>query len=467
MIYYIDMILRYGIYSFLAVFLLLILKEFIKYRKYIKLEHMLAIVGGVRKKKAVVFQWMALAMAASLILVNLKSQLYSNATIALNYQNASKGVNPDGSRYNMSEILSDEILEEAIQIGALEHVEVSDLKKSLSIVPNVQGTTESESDYHISTEFTLSYKGLKKTAHLNGTMVLQSVMQAYREWFYKKYIDGFHLLDLNFDELKQYDYLEICDYLDTKAQNIEFYMKSYEQRDAGFRQEGNENTFTTLALASWQFRDVALEKLRSYIMENGLSKNKDSYIGKLNYESKLAQFDYDKASQAHGLRLDAIKMYENDMARIVLVPSYDKNDEFYMSRTKIGIDDFSREADGYANQMTGLAYTVSENSLVAQKLGVSMANELYTVQADQMISELKEELINLSVSAKQLVQGSQKKEMNEGFTFLMVNEGTWYWLTVAKLFFASTFLFAGFCFRKAMHRFYKKIMVGKGEGIRK
>ena len=64
--------------------------------------------------------------------------------ITLNYAEASKGQNANGVRYNMSEIISDEVIERAIEKGAMEDVTVSELKNCLRVYPLVDGNSYDE-----------------------------------------------------------------------------------------------------------------------------------------------------------------------------------------------------------------------------------------------------------------------------------------------------------------------------------
>ena len=107
------------------------------------------------------------------------------AIISLNYPDASKGQNANGTRFNMSEILCQEVLERAIRKGAFENVTVEDLSDCLSVTPTVQGDSTSEDAYHISTEYAVIYRENEKTAHLDAKNVVGVVANAYKE-FYKK-----------------------------------------------------------------------------------------------------------------------------------------------------------------------------------------------------------------------------------------------------------------------------------------
>ena len=91
------------------------------------------------------------------VLNHLKAKNSVMAVLALNYSEASQAQNSNGTRYNMAEIISDEVVEKAIENGALENVTVEQLKKCLVVYPCVQGDIKDESSYHISTEFAVEY----------------------------------------------------------------------------------------------------------------------------------------------------------------------------------------------------------------------------------------------------------------------------------------------------------------------
>ena len=67
-----------------------------------------------------------------------------SAVISLNFPEASQALNSNGTRYNMAEIISDEVIERAIQKGALEDVTVKQLKNCLSVYPCIQGGVDDE-----------------------------------------------------------------------------------------------------------------------------------------------------------------------------------------------------------------------------------------------------------------------------------------------------------------------------------
>ena len=93
-------------------------------------------------------------------------------------------------------------------------------------------------------------------------------------------------------------------------------------------------TFASLSQKISNF-DIDLERFSSFVLQNGLSKDSEAYKTRLDYQNRLLDTDHQKRLAAYDIRLEAIDMYDEQMARIVLVPTNDETQEFYMSKTKI------------------------------------------------------------------------------------------------------------------------------------
>ena len=134
--YYILIVGRGLISLLFAVVCVIALLLFIRsYKKFVFTD----IIAALRPS-AVKGKWaLALATVFFCIIYGLITAVNMSRTaavsIALTYPEASQGLNPNGSRYNMSNILSDEVLERAIAFGGLQGATVENLQASLDIQP--------------------------------------------------------------------------------------------------------------------------------------------------------------------------------------------------------------------------------------------------------------------------------------------------------------------------------------------
>jgi len=346
----------------------------------------------------------------------------SGAVVSLNYVEASKGQNPNGTRFNMSEIISDEVLERAIQNGAFEHVNAEQLSKCLNVLPLVQGNSQSRDQYHISTEFYVEYNADKDTMHLDSDTVVQMVMYAYKEFCIEKYADSFEELKLTINPKERFaemDYLDIVEYLKNKAGVIQNYMYALEEKAPGFIASNGE-TFSSAAEKCTDIRNMQIENnLQNYLLQNGISKNPGDYIGRLQYENMLLDFERRKAAASFDIRNRAVQLYSDEMTRIVLVPTWDETGEYYMGRTKVGIDTLSVEAESYSRQAADYLKKMEFNaSVIAQLSASSFSGQNGT--AEQMIENISAELEKIAAMARAVAQEYSASRMNQCISIALV-----------------------------------------------
>ncbi|MCI8622738.1 MAG: hypothetical protein HFG26_03655 [Provencibacterium sp.] len=363
-----------------------------------------------------------LALLLNCFMVPLKLRQTASAEISLNYPEASQGLNPNGTRYNQAGILSAAVLERAVEKGALKGITARDLGRVLGVSPKVQGGSYEESSYFISTQFVIAYYANEKTAHLNGETLLSLVAEAYKEQFLHAYSDNVSALKLDFTGIRKEDYLDICEYLKDKTRLISDYMTGLAGKGPAFQSPSNGETFQSIAARAENISKVMVEKLEAYVLENSVSKETASYMARLSFQNVFRYFDAQKANHASRNNLTAISMYEDDMARIVLVPTYDTNYQFYMSQTRIGIDDFAKEAETQANDKTKINSQIAHNNHVLQQLSARPMTGGPDEKAELLTAQVEEELEKLAGEARVLVEEYSASQANQ---YISITVHTW------------------------------------------
>ena len=307
-----------------------------------------------------------------------------HAIVSLNYSEASQALNSNGTRYNMTEIICDEVIERAIKNGALEDVTVKQLKNCLTVYPCVQGGVENEAQYHISTEFTVGYHASKHTAHLDSENVIKLITSAYKEYYIEKYTDNFKL-DSEKPDFTQMEYMDIVSYLDKEAQSVLNYLYGMAGKNNSFVTE-NGSTFNSIAGKVYQFKETQInQNLRSLVLQNGIVRDKNEYIDRLSYQNTNVDFDRQKNTASYRLCNEAIDMYSEEMTRIVLVPTWDKSGKYYMGRTKVGVDELSVLATNFSNYVASNEKEIMDNNLVLDKISSNNQNTEISSSADSLI----------------------------------------------------------------------------------
>ena len=342
-----------------------------------------------------------------------EARLHASAGIAMNYNLASQGLNPNGTRFNQTDILNDEILEQAIERGALEDVTVRDLKRTIQVRPVVQG---SSSSYFISTQFSVRYNADEETMHQDGEKLLNLVTQTYREWFVKEYSSNTSALKMDFSKLENQDYLDSCSFLTCAANSVGEYMSNMSSGEPAFRSGVNGETFQSVSSQAYEVANTLVETLKAYVLEEGISRDAAQYISRLNVANVFLNFDAQKAAASNENTLEAISMYENDMARIVLVPTYDTNNQFYMSQTRIGVDDFAANADHYADEKVSIYGDIADNTHIIEQFSVGVQGDGPDAKADALIDRIEQELVRIAGQAEELVKEYNARQANNYMT---------------------------------------------------
>ncbi len=325
-----------------------------------------------------------------------------HAVISLNYSEASQAQNSNGTRYNMAEIICDEVVERAIKKGALENVTVKQLKNCLSVYPCVQGGVGDESQYHISTEFAVEYHASKHTAHLDTENVIKLITTAYKEYYIEKYTDNFSL-DSEKPDFENMEYMDIVSYFDKETTAILNYLYGMAEKNSSFVTQSN-NTFNAIAGKVYQFKETQInQNLRSLILQNGIVRKQNNYIERLSYQNKNVDFDRQKNQISFNLCNQAVDMYSEEMTRIVLVPTWDQSGKYYMGRTKVGVDELSVQAADFSNYVASNEKEIMDNNLIIGKISQASSSERVYQEADKLIESIYES-----------IKGFEKEAVNAG-----------------------------------------------------
>lgn len=269
-------------------------------------------------------------------------------TLTLNYANGRNGLKPEGGRFNIADIKSDEVIEGAIHILNDESLSVEGVKSRIGIdtvMPksSVENTISAIADndmYSYSpSEFDIYYSQEDKFKKNMSQEFLTALSLSYTNYFNKNYAPKNDVLQFEIDEnFSNYDYNEQYTVIYDKLASMLRYLDKRASADSNFRSEKTGYTFANLITLLNNIRDVDLEKLNSYIIQNGVTRDKAEYINKTNYLNSKSAVQYKTTYSSSMVNKAALEFYEPRMLSIVFIPVVDKSDEFYMGRTKTGLD---------------------------------------------------------------------------------------------------------------------------------
>ena len=321
----------------------------------------------------------------------------ASTVLSLDYEEASKGLTPSRTRFNIFEIKSSAVMERLIDYAGLKgKITPEELSKCVSVQAthdkNVSGSVN-----YISTSFVVSFRNNSVMEGRTAEDMLSLLCKAYREYFVEHYGYNHSILSFHVDDLKFNDeYLMAVDLLELKCSQMEKFVqlrsresKNYQDPDTGF-------TFSALEQRVNNFYAYDLARLRSYIIENGIANDRAGLVSMLKYKIRMDRLMYNKLMAAYDEDNKGIEMYDAAMSAVVMIPTQDQTMKYYMSRTKTGMDNMAIHADA---QLTGAAERMEQieyNTYLTEKLEANTSDRIRTEKADAMIHEMKATLDKLA-----------------------------------------------------------------------
>ena len=371
------------------------------------------ILKRTRYLQAWVLIFVFILTAAFGVFNHFKSKQSVQAVLALNYSEASLAQNSNGTRYNMSEIICDEVVEKAIEMGAFQKVTTKQLKNCLSVYPLVQGDVNDKSNYHISTEFVVEYHASKHTEHLSPENVISLIASAYKEYYIEKYTDNFSLTEQEEKpDFSTMEYMDIVTYFNKETTAVLNYLYGMAEKGPSFVTE-NDSTFNAIAGKVYQFKETQInENLKSLILQYGIARDKSGYIDRLTYQNTNTDFDKQKNDVSYDLCNEAIDMYAEEMTRVVLVPTWDGSGKYYMGRTKVGIDELSVKATTFSENVANNEKEIMDNKLVINKMQKAKKNTKQS-EVDELIASIDNSIDNFTTEAIKAGREYSNHTMNQ------------------------------------------------------
>ncbi len=402
--------------AFLFFLCLVLLYRFIKIREKLPAMELRGSLSHLTGRKRWLAVWSILFFLACFT-ARMGPALYSpDMVMVFNYEEAARGQNPNVTRFNESNILSDHILEKVIQRGNLA-IDVDRLSDFLTMSAPLDAEkldVSVESNLKISTEYRVRCSSMASLYHTSPRTVLNLLADVYWEDFVGNYAENDSVLDLSFDELDGMEYLDVKDFLSMQAYKLRNYIPVYSSESGSFRAAESQETFASLSEKIGNFINIELERYEAFVLEKGLSQDRRTYQSRMQYANRLLETSQRKELAAYDVRIETIDMYNAFMTQFVLIPTYDEDKEFYMSRTKVGVDYFADEAKEHLAAATELGEEIEHNAYASTQVNASQAAGDAYSQADQYIESMKAELQKLSAQCRELCS-AYFREKRDGY----------------------------------------------------
>ena len=360
--------------------------------------------------KLYLYRFRIIAGLIALVLALCALHFYTNNNIAssnmsLNYSEASAGLNPNSTRFNISELVSQRVMSQVLKAAGIENdMTWSDLAKCVSTRSLDKG---SSSTGYISTTYQITYDQSKLDEvpkHMPGADdMVKLICNSYKSYFLDNYGDNKSIL--NYTSLvgtNEEPYISLNS-LEVKLEQIYRYINMRIKENKSFKDDATGSSFISLMKDIENLKNYELDSIYSFILETGVSKDRNTLVSLETYKNKIETLSYDKYMAFYDADNNGIKLYDKAMSAIVMIPSVDSSKEYYMSRTKTANDEMAKNADSELQKAIEYSKSIANtNYLIAQVRKGSTGQSKNLTTAVKMIVDLKNSIDRISEELKVL-----------------------------------------------------------------
>ena len=317
----------------------------------------------VRKRKLIVIAAFVLVFAVLCGCHYLMNMRTAGTVLSLDYEEASRGLAPNRTRFNIYEIRSGEVMERLIE--------------------------------HTSFVIRFTSKGAVRNRSADDMLAL--LCKVYREYFVEHYGFNHSILSFDVNDLKFNDeYLMTADLLELKCGQLEKYVQIRKRESKNYSDPETGTTFSALEQRAKNFYTYDIAKLRSYIIENGIVNDRSGMDTMLSYKARMDRLMYNKLIAAYDEDNRGIELYDTAMSAIVMIPTQDQTMQYYMSRTKTGMDNMALHADAQLIGATERMEQIEYDTYLMEKFRKSRPDPKQKEKADAMIRQMQTSLEKLA-----------------------------------------------------------------------
>lgn len=320
--------------------------------------------------------------------------------LSLNYEEASDGQNPNYTRYNVYELKSDEVMERAIEYAGLQGVVTpTELADNIDIAENNSGKTidpADENTYYISTSYTITCKKNRQIKNISTEDMMNLICKAYNDMFHDEYVGTKSVLQYDLGDIEDKEYIEIAKLFTNKSDQMLRYIEQRIDENSTYRSDITGQSFQTIRKMIQNVQNYSIKKYYAFALETGLSRNKDHYLRTLSYKNDMLDIKYQKFMIDYNVRKDSVQNYDSAMIGTVMIPAINEKNEYYMSRTNIGTDYLTKEADYSLSQGSSVNRDIIENNDIMEKVSNSTATDEDYQKAEELIAAVDAELKNVA-----------------------------------------------------------------------
>ena len=339
----------------------------------------------------------------------------ASATLSLRYEKAYDGLYPNGTRFNIYDLKSDDVLSKTIErLGLSDQITINQLSGSLALSP---ASAQNVYNKYIATDYTIYLSDAALPKGYNAANVLNVLMDVYTQVFHRNYATNDDSLELDWTEVEDWDYLDFGSFMTVKINRLITYLDEM-KNSSGMSQYSLEGeTFSSLRASIVNFRDIYLAEFNAFVNEKRLFKDPQNYREKLDYRRFLLLQEMEEFQSEYTIRQEALTLYDKSMITFVMVPMYDYSSGLYMARTAIGTDNLASKSANYASSLSNRQLKIAEIDQSLSRVKSANTATADLAWADKMIENIKQQIDSLIVRVRTVTKDYESSRSKNDISY--------------------------------------------------
>lgn len=388
----------------------------------------------------------AIVMSFLFLIYNGYQTHYSESiTLSLIYPNSEKGKYPDNTRLNIYDLLSEQVLNQAVENYNKEKKEtrpeitVADIASHIKIVEHISPSLQEEIEsarkngqaysYFIN-EFDVTCPPLNRFSftefrylfgilpYVDNELLLEKIYESYSSYVTAEHAE-MNIIErlsnkMNFDG---YDYLEYTSTLNSQIATYLNYLNAKNSENGAFVSTTTGASFNDLITEFTNLKNYQIYSLSSFVSSSRLAKNTEEFVNIKETDNESKWIQYLKYQGEAEFARKAMLQYDHTFEENIVITGIDEKIGLYQARPKTAYDTITQRTLKFEVSAKNLQTDIAENQRAIQEytntdLSPEERARLMGI-ADSMIEEINQRLSELIQKANATVEDFLKSKSSD------------------------------------------------------
>ncbi len=362
-------------------------------------------------------------------------------------ETAVDGKNPDGTARNVYELMNAEVLQMASdkldgKISAEEirrHLSVNDDWSAEETAVFKSGIAHGTGKKHDNpARYIVTYETVSDAVKEDGIFsaigalfkqlglpskkkVLQAVAESYKEYYEEQHCLSPAILKRDILFVSNFDFFNRVEMIEDFASDVGRLLTEKYDKYVDFVSPTLNLGFGDLADEIDKIIDVDIENYRAYVVEHAVTNDPDKLMMQLRYMRDMYEEEMRRQNATADINKAAVDIYDSKITKVVFIPALDAADEFYMNRTKVGIDYLIKDGEDARVAARAAERNFEEYKYYIAKFENSATTEEDAQKGEVMYDEIETKLLQVTEKALALFE-----ETNRGLHYNGIEIGDVY-----------------------------------------